>query len=88
LARLGGSDRVDAEFHLRLADVRHRYRLAALLSCQVRDVIATSEVEETGIVVRVQVLPAACTCPARVHTILDRVDRSLRELAAAEPLWR
>lgn len=88
LARVVAADPADAEFHLRLADVRHRFRFAALISCQVRDVVATSEVEDAGIVLRVRVLPAACTCPARVDTILERVTRSVRELTAAEPLWR
>ncbi len=88
LSRLAASDPVDAEYHLRLADVRHRFRFAALLSCQVRDVVTTSDVDDDGIVVRVRVLPASRTCPQRVDTILDRVTRSVRDLAASEPLWR
>jgi hypothetical protein len=88
LERLAPSEPADAEFHLCLADVRHRYRLAALVSCRVRDVVTTSDLEDGGIVVRVRVLPASRTCPERVRTILDRVDRSVRDLVAAEPLWR
>lgn len=88
LDRLDAADGADAEFHLRLADDRHRFRFAALLSCKVPDVIATSDVDDAGIVVKVSVLPASCTGPERVDTILRRVDCSVRELTAAEPTWR